>query len=201
VRDALVHLTLVSSTVLGAFGSIGASPATAQTFVTSVDELRHELVPADIVTLVPAVGQQPIKGRLTHVGETDLDIRLIEPQARQQYPASNITVALTGIQWLERPRDPVRNGLFLGAGIGAGFAGAMFVHALAIDRNEIDEWAGSYVGLAVVSSAIGALIGWAIDAARSKPHIRFDAPAAHKTQFIVQPVLSGGRGLALAVSF
>jgi hypothetical protein len=57
------------------------------------------------------------------------------------------------------------------------------------------------VGLAVVSAAIGALIGWAIDAARSKHHIRFDAPEAHNTQFIVQPVLSGGRGLALAVSF
>ena len=77
----------------------------------------------------------------------------------------------------------------------------MFVHAIVVDRNEMDEWATLYAGAAAVCTGIGALIGWAIDAANSKPHIRFDASSGGRTKVSVQPVYSRGRGIALAVSF
>jgi hypothetical protein len=76
----------------------------------------------------------------------------------------------------------------------------MFVHALVIDRNEIDEWATFYVGAAAICTGIGALIGWALDAANSKPHVRFDASSGRRTTVSVQPVYSRRGGIALAVS-
>jgi hypothetical protein len=77
----------------------------------------------------------------------------------------------------------------------------MFTYAFLIDRNEMDEWAPLYVGAAVVYTGIGALIGWAIDAASSKPHIMFEPSSQRKTKVSVQPVYLRGRGIALAVSF
>ena len=77
----------------------------------------------------------------------------------------------------------------------------MFVNAVVIDRNEIDEWAAFYVGAAAVCTGIGALIGWAIDTANSKPHVRFDGSLGRRTAISVQPVYSRGGGIALAVTF
>ena len=64
----------------------------------------------------------------------------------------------------------------------------------------MDEWATLYVGVAAVCTGIGALIGWAMDAANSKPHIRFDASSGGRTKVSLQPVYSRGHGIALAVS-
>ena len=83
----------------------------------------------------------------------------------------------------------------------AAFGGAMFVHGIIVDRNEIDKWAVPYIGAAAICTGIGALIGWATDAANSKPHIKFDAPSGGRTKVSVQPVYLRGRGMALAVSF
>ena len=77
----------------------------------------------------------------------------------------------------------------------------MFVHAFVVDRNEMDEWAPFYAGSTAVCTGIGALLGWAIDAARSKPPIRFDGTLEGRTTVSVQPVYARGRGIALAVSF
>jgi hypothetical protein len=88
-----------------------------------------------------------------------------------------LSVPLDAIQRVERPRDRSRNGAAIGAGIGAGFGGAMFIRAMVVDRNEMDEWAPSYVTATAIFTGIGALIGWAIDAANSKPHISEKAAA------------------------
>ena len=173
VRSPLPHVTLVTSTLIVAFGSTGASRGFAQTRVTSLQELRRELATDDFISVVPDVGQ-PVAGRLMRLGSADLEIRLENKRTRERGPR-DVTIALDAIQSLERPRDSARNGAALGAGIGAGFGGAMFVRAIVIDRNEIDEWAGAYLAATAVCTGIGALIGWAIDAAKSKPHIRFDA--------------------------
>jgi hypothetical protein len=108
---------------------------------------------------------------------------------------------LAAIQSLERRPDSARNGAAIGAGIGAGFGGAMFAYAFAIDRNELDEWAPFYIRAAAISAGIGALIGWATDAANSKPHIRFEPSASGRTNVSVHPVYLRGRGIAVAVSF
>lgn len=131
---------------------------------------------------------------------SDLDLRLIDKRAAQERRPRDLTIPLDAIQSLVRPRDSARNGAAIGAGVGAGFGGAMFVYAFIIDRNEMDEWAPLYVRAGAVFTGIGALIGWAVDATHSKPHVRFDASSAGRTRVRVQPVLSRGRGVALAVS-
>jgi hypothetical protein len=194
VRGTLAHVGLVIANLIVAFGAIGASPCIAQTRVTSVEELRRELAAGDFITIVPGDGQ-PVAGRLMRLGNVDLDVRLVNKRGPR-----DVTIPFDAIQSLERPRDSARNGAAIGAGIGAGFGGAMFIHAFVIDRNEIDEWATLYVGAAAVCTGIGALIGWAVDSASSKPHIRFDASSGGRTKVSLQPVYSRGRGIAIAVS-
>jgi hypothetical protein len=96
---------------------------------------------------------------------------------------------------------PVRNGVAIGAGVAAGAGAAFFLSALAVDRNEVDEWVGPYVAATTVFTGIGALIGWAVDAAKSKPAIRFRAPSEGHVTVNVRPVYTRRAGLALAVSF
>ena len=196
MRSTLAHVTLVISTVIVA---IGASPCIAQTRVTSLEELRRELAAGDFITIVPGVGQ-PVAGRLMRLGNVDLDVRLVNKRTPQERGPRDVTIPLNAIRSLERPRESARNGAAIGAGIGAGFGGAMFVRAIVVDRNEMDEWATPYVGAAAVCTGIGALIGWAMDAANSKPHIRFDSSSEGRTKVSLQPVLSRGGGIALAVS-
>ena len=200
MNSTLAHVTLVISASIVAFGAIGASPCIAQTRGTSLEELHRQLAAGDFITVVPADGQ-PVAGRLMRFGSVDLDVRLVNTRTPQERGPRDVTIPLKAIQSLERPRDSARNGAAIGAGIGAGFGGAMFVRAIVIDRNEMDEWATFYVGAAAVCAGIGALIGWAMDAANSKPHIRFDASSGGRTKVSVQPVYARGRGIALAVSF
>jgi hypothetical protein len=198
VRSLSGHLTLLGCLVIG-FGSMGVSPAIAQTPVTSIEDLRHELTAGDFITVVPAVGL-PVAGRLIRFGNVDLEVRPANQRGARASGPRDVTIALDAVQSVERRRDPARNGAAIGAGIGAAYGGAMFVHAMVIDRNEMDEWATFYVGGAAVCAGIGALIGWAVDAARSKPHIRFTAASVGRTAVSVQPVYTRGRGIALAVS-
>ena len=196
MRSRLAHVMLPICAVIGA---VSASPCIGQTRLASVEELRGRLAPGDSITIVPADGP-PLAGRLIRLGEDALDLRVVDTRRRQGRGSRDVTMPLDAIRSLERRRDPVRNGAAIGAGIGAGFGAAMFTHAFVIDRNEIEEWAPLYAGAAAVCTGIGALIGWAIDAARSKPHIMFE-PSHGKTGISVQPLHRRARGIAVAVSF
>lgn len=192
----LAHLALVV-TILGVGvggGAIGTTPCFAQTPATSLEEVRRQLAAGDFIRVIPA-GGQPIAGRLVRFGDVDLQV-----EARQG-GAGVVTIPLDTIQSLERPRDPARNGALMGAGVGAGAGGALFVYALAIDRNDLDEWGPSYLAAAAIFTGIGALVGWAVDAANAKPHLRFDAPG-RRTTVRVGPLYSprGGLGFAVSVS-
>ncbi len=195
---ARVRLAIAASIV--EFCSMGASPCIAQTRLTSLEELRRALSAGDFITIVPAVGE-PVAGRLMRLGDADLDVRVVNRRTPEVGGPRDVTIRLDAIQSLERPRDSARNGAAIGAGIGAGFGGAMFVYAFVVDHNEMDEWAPLYVGAAAVYTGIGALIGWAIDAANSTPHITFEPSSQGKTKVSVQPVYLRGRGIALVVSF
>jgi hypothetical protein len=198
VRSTSGHVALLGSIVI-VFGSIGVPPAIAQTPVTSLEELRRELATGDFITVVPAVGP-PVAGRLMRLGDVDLDIRPAQSRKSGGRGPRDVTIALDALRSLERPRDSARNGAAIGAGIGAGYGAAMFLRAVVVDRNEMDEWAPIYLGGAAVCTGIGALVGWAIDAAKSKPHVRFAASSGGRTKVSVQPRYSPGRGIALAVS-
>ena len=184
--------------VISLLVAIGPSPCMAQTRVTSVEALRHELAEGDVIT-VAAAGGQPIRGRLMRLGDADFDLRPLDTRTAPLHARQRITIAIDDITTLERRRDPTRNGVIAGAGVGAGVGGALFAYATAVDRNEIDEWAPFYLGIAAVSAGIGALVGWAIDAARSKPGIVFEAPLERRTRVRMRPMYSR-RGVALALS-
>jgi HAMP domain-containing protein len=194
VRFTLAHVTLGIATL------IGASPCIAQTRVTSLEELRRTLAAGDYITVVPAAGH-PVTGRLIRLGEADLDVHVADKHTPQDRGPRSVTMPLNAIQVLERRRDSARNGAAVGAAIGAGFGGAMFAYAFVIDRNEMDEWAPLYVGAAAAYTGIGALIGWMIDTANSKPHIRFEPSSGGRTKVSLHPVYSGRRGITVAVSF
>lgn len=189
-------ILLATFTLLGA---IGALPCIAQTRVASLEDLRGTLAAGDLITIVTADG--PVAGQLVRLGDVDLDIRVVNKHTPRDRGPRVVTMAFNAIQSLERRPDTVRNGAAMGAVIGAGFGGAMFTYAFVIDRNEMDEWAPVYAGGAAVSTGIGALIGWAIDAARSKPHITFKPSPQKNTKVSVQPVYLLRRGIVLAVSF
>ena len=196
---------LRTGTALFVFTTIGAAPCIAQTRVTSLDELRRRLATGDTITVVSA-GEQPIKGRLVRLGPDELGIR--PGKGSPDRNLRDITVRFDAIQSLRRPRDSARDGAAIGAGVGAAFAGALFIYALAVDRNDVGEWAPIYAGFAGAQVGIGALIGWAVDAAHSKPDIRFDAAPAGHTKVSLHPILPRGpstmlrtgRGIGLAVS-
>jgi len=197
-KSLLARLRLPALIV--ALDMVGASPALAQVRVATLDELRREVIPGDLISVVQTTGDS-VRGRLQRFGDTDLDIQAETRQTPGQQPhALDIKIPLSAIQSLERPRDSPRNGALIGAGVAAGLAVAQFVWAAAVDYNEIDEWGPIYLVMGGAYTGLGALAGWAIDLAHSKPHIRFDAPSGTMTIRAV-PLLSRGPGIALAVSF
>ena len=133
-------------------------------------------------------------GELIRFGDTELDI---QPRGSGR----SVTFPLSELRSLERPRDSSRNGTLIGAGIGGGLALGMFVWAVSVDRNEIDEWAAGYALGGAVYTGLGALIGWAIDRAHSKPHVRYDAASATSTTIRVAPSFERGAGMRVTVSF
>ena len=180
---------------------VGASPAAAQVRVATLDDLRRELSPGDIVSVVQTAGD-PVKGRLLRFGDADVEIRS-EPRQLPGQPRRSLDVRIprASIQTLERPRDSSRNGMLIGAGAGAGVSLAMFAYAAAVDANEIDEWAPAYLGVGGILTGVGALIGWAVDAAHSRPYVRFEASPTARMRIRVVPSFSRAPGMALVVSF
>jgi hypothetical protein len=166
--------------------------------LTSIDDLRRALAAGDVVRIVPTDGQ-PMTGRLRRVGDADLDLRLAGDSWKKT-GKRDVTVGLETIQSLSRPRDPVGDGTLIGAAVGAGIGGAFFVHALLIDRNEFDEWAGFYAGATGFCVGIGALIGWAVDGTHSRPAMTFTSGVTYR-KVNVRPAVSRGRGIAVLVSF
>jgi len=175
-----------------------ATPSIAQPRTAALEDLKSELSPGDSVVVTDFNGKL-VAGKLVRFGSADLDIRPAKQDA-QAGTLRHLTIPLTAIKSLERPRDSVWNGTVLGASIGAGAGTTLVVAALIVDRNEVDEWAGPYLVGTAILSGVGALVGWAIDAARSKPHVRFDAVAGAQTRVSVQPLKSGAPGIAIVVT-
>lgn len=197
MRFTTVYIPLISFTMIG---MAGQSLCFAQTRVTSVEELRRTLAAGDSITVTPSIGQ-PVAGRLIRLRDADLDLEVAHRQPSADLAAQIVTLRFDRMQVLERRRDPTRNGVVIGAGVGAGFGGAMFAYGLVVDRNEIDEWAPAYLGAAAVFTGMGALIGWGLDAASSKPHITFKPSSTGRAKLGVRPAYRGGPGVALTLSF
>ena len=155
---------------------IGTSPSLAQVRQTTLEELRRELSPGDFISVVQTSGES-VSGRFVGFGDTALDIHS-DIRSATGKERLDIAVPLATIKSLDRPRDSSRNGLRIGASVGGGISLGMFVYAAAVDSNEIGEWAPMYLAMGALYTGVGALVGWAIDSAHSKPHVRFNAPSA-----------------------
>lgn len=164
--------------------------------VATLEDLRRELSPGDVISVVQTTGDS-VKGQLRRFGDADLDLQA----ETQQAPQEQLKIPLSAIQSLERPRDSSRNGALIGAGIGGGVSLAMFVYAAAVDYNEIDEWGPTYLAIGGLYTGLGALAGWAIDRAHSKSHIRFHAPSQGTVTIRAVPLLSKGQGIAMVLSY
>jgi hypothetical protein len=88
--------------ILVALGMIGAHPCSAQTRVTSLEELRRQLEAGNLVTVVAGDGQ-PVTGRLMRVGEDDLVIRPVDsrrtPLDRARATSMGISQSLVEWTW------------------------------------------------------------------------------------------------------
>lgn len=195
---AFCHLTPRLAVIVAAH-LVVAAPALAQVRVATLDDLRRELSPGDLISITRTTGE-PVTGRLLRFGDTEIDIR-VDSRQDGQSPRLGLTVPRSAIRSLERPRDSSRNGALIGGGVGAGVGLAMFAFAASVDRNEMDEWGPAYLAGTAALTGLGALVGWAVDAAHSKPHLRYDAPGSTTTKIGVRPLLARARGLALVVSF
>lgn len=160
---------------LAALEFLGAGTVLAQPQILSVDELRRALSPGDSITVVDTTGTV-VRGKLLRFADAEVDIQA-ETQERSKRNLV-VTIPLGTIQSLERPRDSSKNGMLIGAGIGAAIAAGLFAYAAVVDANEMDEWGPIYAGLGVGTAAIGAIIGWTIDSAKSKPRVQFRAGQA-----------------------
>jgi hypothetical protein len=185
-RWTALHASLVFTLALE---FVAPASVAAQVAVGSLDELRRVLDPDDVISVVRTTGES-VSGRLLRIGDTDLDLEIESRPPSGRGRRTSLTIPLTAIQSLDRPRDSARNGALIGAGIGAAVAGGLFVYALAIDRNEIDEWAPIYLGCGALFGGAGALVGWAIDSGRSKPHITFGTRPGKAVRVTVTPSLS-----------
>jgi hypothetical protein len=181
--------------------SQATSGADGEVRIATLDELRRELSPGDVISVVRTTGDS-VRGRLRRVGQTDIDLQAeTEPGLKGQRRPLNLTIPLSAIQALERPRDSSRNGALIGAGTGGGFALATFAYAAAVDYNEIDEWGPTYLAIGGIYTGLAALAGWAIDRAHSKPHIRFDSSSPGTVIIRTALLPSRGQAMAMVLSF
>jgi hypothetical protein len=189
----------VTLLILAAVGAFGEVPCAAQGPLTSPEDLQRQLAPGDVV-VVQASGRL-VSGKLTRQTAAGLEIRPVQRRDVRGNALRDLTIRVDTIEWLERPRDSVRNGVLMGAGAGAGAGAGMFLTAFAIDRNEMDEWAPFYLAATAVCTGIGALVGWAVDAARSKPYLTYRRSPAGRMTISVQPARGRVPGIGLAVAF
>jgi hypothetical protein len=161
--------------------------AIPQVQVETVEELRPALAPKDLVSIVQTSGDV-VAGQLVRFGNIDLEVRAATPASTgQSRRFQTLMIPHGAIRSIERLPDSSKNGALIGAGIGAGMTLAMFLHAFAVDRNEMDEWASGYLLAGGLYTGLGALVGWAIDHAKSKPRIRFDVRPAAEAGVPVAP--------------
>ncbi len=173
-------------------------PAAGQVRAVSLDELKGALAPGDRVSIVRTSGE-PVAGKVLQIEDDMLQIR---PELSGGRIATGpVVVPYTSIRSLDRPRDPTGNGAAIGAAVGAGIGGAMFAIAYAGDANEVDEWAGIYIGIAGVLAGSGALIGWGVDRTHSKPPLRFVGVPRASTRISVSPFAGRRTGVRVRVSF
>ena len=188
----VLPLSLALALVFGA-------PAAAQVRVVSLDELKSALAPGDIVSIVSG-SEEPITGKVLQVDAEGLRVDS-DTESSGSLGRRIVDVPYSWIRSLDRPRDPTGNGAAIGAAVGAGIGATLFALAYAGDANEVGEWSGAYIAVAGILAGGGALIGWGIDRAHSKPPLRFEGGSSASTTMSVSPFVGRRRGVRVRFSF
>ena len=132
-----------------------ASLAAAQTIPASFADLQFLVEPGDRVTVVDATGAET-KGRISELDGSALSIKSGDSERR--FRQDEVVVIR------QRKQDSVRNGMIIGAAVGAGLG------AIAeLSCGARDEYCG-YTGIATIGSAIwGTFMGVTADLLHATP--------------------------------
>ena len=133
-----------------------AALVSAQAVPSSFRDLQFLVAPGDRVTVVDATGAQT-KGRISELDGSVLSISAGDGERR--FRQDDVMVVR------QRKQDSVRNGMIIGAAIGAGFGAIAELSSC----GGPDDYC-SYTGVATVGSAIwGTLVGMAADILHTTP--------------------------------
>lgn len=166
---------LLGATVLAVLG-VMTTPAAAQVEVRTVtlQTLATVLSRKDPVIIVQLSGEV-VRGRFVAFGDDSVKVEIDVPRlGGQASKTRTIGIPLGTIRSVERLPDSPGEGAVIGLAVGAIIGAANFIGGMAVDQNEMDEWAGGALLGGVMTAGLGAVLGWMGDAAHSKPHIRFD---------------------------
>jgi hypothetical protein len=158
---------------------LGTVPAAAgQPTVADVPDKPR---PGEKITVTTTDGSQ-VTGRLLSLSPASLGI--MSDGGQRTVPASQVTRVVV--------KDPIRNGLLIGAaaGAGAGLAGGLAVNAICV--NETGACPGAVALLAGIGAAAGAAIGAGLDGLRHR--VAFDAVPGVPGEYAPEFIASAGAG-------
>ena len=180
----MTRLARISALALFAAGQ--AALASAQSVPASFRDLQFLVAPGDRVTVVDTTGTET-KGRISELDGSALSIKSGDGERRFR---QNDVVVIR-----QRKQDSVRNGVIIGAAIGAGLG---VIAELSCGAR--DEYCG-YTGVATIGSAIwGTFAGVTADLLHSTPRDVFRrGPDPASKSMTVAPLVAR-RGVAAQVA-
>jgi len=169
------------------------SPAGAETVARSLEELGRRTRPGQKVQVLERSGRLT-EGVITDVSESSLTV----------FAGENRTVAAEEVLRVDREGDSVRNGILIGAGLGAAFGGLSVL--LYTEEDEVTYVCPQCTSPEIIPvfAIMGAGWGWLIDHLRKGRTPLYEAPLSRTSRptVSVTPVVGKGRrGLTVAVGF
>jgi hypothetical protein len=184
-----VLLALIGVLVAAATGSAQVGPT------ASFDELGERIHIGQSVWVTDQAGRE-VRGTLERLTNDGLVVRA---KGLETFATRDVRRVRA------RSSDSIKNGAFIGLGVGAAMATAWCIGAVADDSGDVDAHVECAEGFTVYP-AIGTLIGMVVDGAiPGRLGVVYEAPqgaSASRISVTVRPSLSSRRkGLALSFAF
>jgi hypothetical protein len=176
--------------VTGLMFSLVSVPARAQEVASKFEELGNVLKAGDSIFITDQNGGV-VTGTVTSLTAASLELVFSGGYRQQWNPA--------GVREIRR-RDPLSNGIAIGAGVGLGAGLAFGIPLGELIENETGGGAEATVTMAAIGLAAGMALGAMADAAAKGPVLFRSADG--RTAIRVVPILSNSaKGLQVAVRF
>jgi hypothetical protein len=172
-----------------------AVAASAQQTTPSFNALAGRIRINQEIWVTDASGRE-VRGRLRRLAADSLDV---DADGSRTFAAADVR------RLRARDRDPLKNGVLIGLGIGGSLGTAWCIGAIADDSGDIDAGVECAEGFTVFP-ALGALFGLAVDVLRpGRIHVIYEASGAGqaaRSRLSIAPVISSRvRGLAVTFAF